>query len=55
MQIKEMESDLGVEVFARTGRRVELTTAGEYFLVYAKRIAATLREAEITLAKLRGA
>jgi len=32
MQIKEMEGDLGVEVFARTGRRVELTTAGEYFL-----------------------
>ena len=55
MQIKEMESDLGVEVFSRTGRRVELTTAGEYFLVYAKRIAGTLREAEITLAKLRGA
>jgi len=55
MQIKEMESDLGVEVFSRTGRRVELTTAGEYFLVYAKRIAVTLREAEITLAKLRGA
>ena len=55
MQIKEMEGDLGVEVFARTGRRVELTTAGEYFLVYAKRIAVTLREAEITLSKLRGA
>ncbi len=54
MQIREMESDLGIELFARVGRRVELTTAGEYFLVYAKRIAANLRDAEVTLSKLRG-
>lgn len=54
MQIREMESDFGVELFARVGRRVELTTAGEYFLVYAKRIAANLRDAEVTLSKLRG-
>ncbi len=54
MQIREMEGDLGVELFARLGRRVELTTAGEYFLVYAKRIAANLRDAEVTLSKLRG-
>ena len=55
MQIREMESDLGIELFLRTGRRVELTTAGEYFLVYAKRVASNLRDAEITLSKLRGA
>ncbi len=54
MQIKELESDIGVELFARIGRRVELTTAGEYFLVYVKRIAANLRDAELTLSKLRG-
>ncbi len=54
MQIREMENDIGVELFARVGRRVELTTAGEYFLVYAKRIAANLRDAELTLSKLRG-
>lgn len=54
MQIREMESDLGIELFARVGRRVELTTAGEYFLVYAKRIAANLRDAEVTLSKLSG-
>jgi DNA-binding transcriptional LysR family regulator len=54
MQIREMEGDLGIELFLRTGRRVELTTAGEYFLVYAKRVAANLRDAEITLSKLRG-
>jgi len=55
MQIREMENDLGIELFARVGRRVELTTAGEYFLVYVKRIAANLRDAEVTLSKLRGA
>jgi len=54
MQIKEMESDMGVSLFSRVGRRVELTTAGEYFLVYTRRIAATLREAETMLAKLKG-
>ena len=54
MQIKELESDLDIALFARVGRRVELTTAGEYFLVYVKRIAANLRDAEVTLSKLRG-
>ena len=54
MQIKELESDLDIELFARVGRRVELTTAGEYFLVYAKRVAANLRDAEVMLSKLRG-
>lgn len=54
MQIKELESDLNIDLFARVGRRVELTTAGEYFLVYAKRVAANLRDAEVMLSKLRG-
>ncbi len=54
MQIKELESDLDIELFARVGRRVELTTAGEYFLVYVKRVAANLRDAEVMLSKLRG-
>lgn len=54
MQIKEMEGDLGLALFARVGRRVELTSAGEYFLVYARRIAASLRDAEVTLSKLHG-
>ncbi len=54
MQIKELESELGMALFARVGRRVELTSAGEYFLVYVKRIAANLRDAESTLSKLKG-
>jgi predicted transcriptional regulator len=31
MQIKELENDMSIALFARVGRRVELTTAGEYF------------------------
>ena len=54
MQIKELESELGMALFARVGRRVELTSAGEYFLVYVRRIAANLRDAESTLSKLKG-
>jgi DNA-binding transcriptional LysR family regulator len=46
MQIKELEEELGTPLFTRVGRRVELTSAGEYFWVFVRRIIATLREAE---------
>jgi LysR family transcriptional regulator, low CO2-responsive transcriptional regulator len=54
LQIKEMEEDIGVILFLREGRRVELTSAGEYFLLYAKRITNTLKEAADTMEKLKG-
>jgi LysR family transcriptional regulator, low CO2-responsive transcriptional regulator len=54
LQIKEMEEDIGVILFLREGRRVELTSAGEYFLLYAKRITSTLKEAADTMEKLKG-
>lgn len=54
LQIKEMEEDIGVSLFLREGRRVELTSAGEYFLLYARRIISTLKEAGDTMERLKG-
>lgn len=53
MQVKELESNIGLALFHRAGRRVELSTTGEYFLVYAKRLLATLREAENAMARFK--
>jgi LysR family transcriptional regulator, low CO2-responsive transcriptional regulator len=55
MQVKELESQLGLPLFERMGRRVTLTTAGEYFVVYARRLLATLKEAEDAMARFKGA
>jgi DNA-binding transcriptional LysR family regulator len=53
MQVKELESALDIPLFNREGRKISLTTAGEYFLVYAKRLLATLKDAENAMARLR--
>ena len=42
MQVKELEEAIGLPLFDRQGRKVSLTTGGEYFLVYARRVLATL-------------
>ncbi len=52
-QVREMEGALGLPVFDRQGRKVVLTTAGEYFLVYARRMLALLKEADDAMARLR--
>jgi len=54
LQIKEMEADIGVSLFARNGRSIELTSAGEYFLLYARRIIVTLKEAGDTMERMKG-
>jgi DNA-binding transcriptional LysR family regulator len=54
MQVSELESVLGVPLFERAGRRIALTTAGEYFLVHARRLLANLKDAEDTIARLKG-
>jgi len=54
LQIKEMEGNLGVSLFSRANRKVELTAGGEYFLLYARRIMSTLNEADIMMERLRG-
>jgi DNA-binding transcriptional LysR family regulator len=54
MQIKELEASVELPLFHREGRKVALTTAGEYFLVYARRLLATLKDADDAMARLRG-
>jgi LysR family transcriptional regulator, low CO2-responsive transcriptional regulator len=53
MQVKELESAVGLPLFERHGRKVSLTTAGEYFLVYAKRLLATVKEAQDAMARFQ--
>jgi DNA-binding transcriptional LysR family regulator len=53
MQVKELEADLGMPLFERTGRQVALTTVGEYMLVYARKILSVLKDAEDAAARLR--
>jgi len=51
-QIKEIESQVGQRLFDRAHRRLALSTAGEYFLVYARRLLGTLKDAEDAMARL---
>jgi DNA-binding transcriptional LysR family regulator len=53
MQVKEIESQVGLRLFDRQGRTVALSTAGEYFLVHAKRLLAALKEADDAMARLK--
>lgn len=51
MQLKEVETQVGLPLFDRVGRGLSLNTAGEYFLVYARRLLGTLKEAEDAMAR----
>jgi DNA-binding transcriptional LysR family regulator len=53
MQVKELEAQIGLPLFERSGRSVSLSTTGEYYLVYAKRLLATLKDAEDAMARFR--
>jgi DNA-binding transcriptional LysR family regulator len=53
MQIKEVESQVGLSLFDRQGRAIALSTAGEYFLVHAKKLLATLKEADDAMARMK--
>lgn len=48
--IKALERELGVELFSRTTRRVQLTDYGRTFLPFARKLAATAHDAETALA-----
>ena len=54
MQIKNLEEDLGLRLFDRTGQRIALTGAGRTLHDYARRIADLCAEAEQKLAALKG-
>jgi DNA-binding transcriptional LysR family regulator len=54
MQIRELEEQVGLPLFDRSGRQVALTVTGEYLLVYARKILATLKDAEDAIARFRG-
>jgi DNA-binding transcriptional LysR family regulator len=53
MQIKEVEAQVGLPLFDRHGRQVSLSTAGEYFLVHARRLLANLKEADNAMARFK--
>lgn len=53
MQIRELESQVGLPLFDREGKNVSLTITGEYLLVYARKILATLKDAEDMVASFK--
>ena len=55
MQIKELESVIGLSLFDRSGRTLTLSTPGEYFLLHARRMLSALKDAEDTMGRLKGA
>jgi len=54
MQIRELETQIGLPLFERQGKTVSLTVTGEYLLVYVRKILATLKDADDALARFRG-
>jgi len=53
MQVRELEKHIGMPLFDRSGRNVALTTVGEYMLVYARKMLATLKDAEDAALRLQ--
>jgi DNA-binding transcriptional LysR family regulator len=53
MQIKDLEAEIGMPLFERQGRKVSLTTTGEYMLVYSRKMLALLKDAEDAAARLQ--
>ncbi len=54
MQVRDLEETLGMPLFDRSGRRIALTTGGEYFLLHTRRVLASLKDAEDIVARLKG-
>jgi len=54
MQIKDLETEVGLPLFDRSSRKVSLTMVGEYVLAYTQRVLAAMRDAEDMVARFRG-
>jgi DNA-binding transcriptional LysR family regulator len=54
MQIKELETEVGLPLFDRTSRHVSLTMVGEYMLAHTRRVLTAMRDAEDLVARFRG-
>jgi DNA-binding transcriptional LysR family regulator len=54
MQIKELESQIGLPLFDRQGRKISLTTVGEYLLAYVLRMLSVMKDAEDAVARFKG-
>ena len=54
-QLRVLEAELGVALFDRVGRRVELTEAGKLFLPYARRVLADVDAAREVIQQYQGA
>jgi len=53
MQIRELEAQVGLVLFDRDGRKIRLSTAGEYFLTHARRMLMVLKETNVAMARLK--
>src|SRR5262249_49569157 len=53
-QIRELEGQLGLSLFARLARRVKPPAAGEMLLPHARRVIRALAEAQTELDELHG-
>src|ERR1700755_3417814 len=50
-QVQALESDLGLPLFNRLGRQVELTDAGRQFLTHAEKLICTAEQARLSVQK----
>ena len=54
VQIQGLESEIGLTLFERTGKRVVVTAAGEILLPYAERVLAETEAARLKMAEVQG-
>lgn len=54
MQIKQLESEIGIPLFERMGKKLFLTEAGDELLIYARNISQQLVELDDVMNEMRG-